>query len=181
MNRETTTTIPTLETERLLLRGHRLDDFETYRALWSDADVVRYITGSPMSREQVWGRLMRIAGMWHHMGFGFFAIEEKATGRFIGEAGFHDLHREMTPSIEGTLETGWALMRDCHGKGYATELLQALLAWGEENFPEKRMTCIISPENTASIRLAGKMGFRETARTDYHGETILMERSRSAG
>ena len=63
--------------------------------------------------------------MWRHMGFGFWAIEEKATGRFIGEAGFHELRRDIEPSIEGTLEAGWGFVTDAHGKGFATEAVGA--------------------------------------------------------
>lgn len=166
------TYIPTLETERLTLRPHRLDDFAAHAALWADEDVVRFITGVPSTREQSWSRMLRIAGMWHHMGFGFLAIVERESGQFIGEAGFLEARREMEPSIEGTMELGWALMPSVHGRGYATEALTALIGWAEVHFPARPMTCIISPENPASLRVAAKLGFRETARTQYNGEVI---------
>jgi RimJ/RimL family protein N-acetyltransferase len=169
--------IPTIETERLILRSHRLEDFDDYVNLWSDETVVRFISGVPSTREQSWARLIRGAGMWHFMGFGFLAIEEKDTGRLIGEAGFHEVRRDMKPSIEGTLETGWVLLPSAHGRGYATEALKALLRWAAENFPDKEMTCIISPDNAPSLRVAEKLGFREVARTDYHGEVILLSRT----
>ncbi|MBW9112902.1 GNAT family N-acetyltransferase [Rhizobium cauense] len=169
--------IPTIETERLLLRPHTIDDFPAYQTLWSDEAVVRHISGIPSTREQTWARLMRAAGMWHHMGFGFLAIEEKSTGQMIGEAGFHEVRRDMSPSIEGTLEVGWLLSPESQGRGYAMEALQALIGWAGANFPGKPMTCIISPENLASLRLAGKLGFAEFARADYHGDVILLSRS----
>ncbi len=170
------TDIPTLETERLTLRPHRLDDFEAHAALWADEDVVRFISGIPSTREQSWSRMLRVAGMWHHMGFGFLAIVEKASDRFIGEAGFMESRREMTPSIEGTMELGWALIPSAHGRGYATEALTALIGWGQAHFPAKPMSCIISPENPASLRVAAKLGFRETTRTQYNGEVIQFSR-----
>ena len=108
--------------------------------------------------------------MWRHIGFGFWAIEEKATGRFIGEAGFHELRRDIEPSIEGTLEAGWGFVADAHGKGYATEAVGAALGWGDVNHPGKAMTCIIDPDNPVSIRVAEKHGFRERVRTVYHGD-----------
>ncbi len=114
--------------------------------------------------------------MWHHMGFGFLAIEDKETGRFVGECGFLEMRREMQPSTEGTLETGWALMPSVQGRGYATEALRAMIAWAEQHFPDKEMTCIIDPQNGPSLRVAEKLGFREVARTDYHGEIILLSR-----
>ncbi|MBB2818260.1 UNVERIFIED_ORG: RimJ/RimL family protein N-acetyltransferase [Rhizobium esperanzae] len=170
------TDIPTLGTERLTLRPHHLDDFEAHAALWANEDVVRFISGAPSTREQSWARMLRIAGMWHHMGFGFLAIVEKTSGRFIGEAGFLEARREMEPSIEGTMEVGWALMPAAQGRGYATEALTALIGWAEVQFPGKAMSCIISPDNVASLRVAAKLGFRETAHAHYNGEIIQFSR-----
>lgn len=169
--------IPVIETPRLILRAHALADFDAYVALWSDPDVVRFITGTPFTREASWSRFLRHPGHWQHMGFGFLAIEERETGRFIGEAGFHDMRREMTPSIEGTLEAGWALIPSVHGRGYGAEAMQALVGWADRNFPGRRMTCIIDPSNQASQRVAIRLGFSEVTRTTYHGSpTILFER-----
>ncbi|HWK69059.1 MAG TPA: GNAT family N-acetyltransferase [Rhizobiaceae bacterium] len=170
-------TIPVLETQRLVLRGHRPEDFEAHSAMWVDPLVTRFIGGQPFPRDQAWVRFLRHAGMWQVMGFGFWAIEEQATGRLIGEAGFHELRRVIEPSIEGTLETGWALRPEAHGKGFATEAVRALLAWGMERFPGKRVTCLIEPDNFASLRVAAKTGFSEFARTCFQGKpVILLER-----
>lgn len=170
--------IPTIETERLILRGHRVDDFDAHAALWADPVVTRFIGGVPQTREQAWVRLLRHLGMWQAMGFGFWAVTDKATGRLLGEAGFHDLKRDVSPSIEGTLETGWGFLPDAHGKGIATETVSAVIAWGRQNHPRMRITCLIDPQNVASIRVAEKQGFREFARTTYHGApTILFERA----
>ncbi|TIP68911.1 MAG: GNAT family N-acetyltransferase, partial [Mesorhizobium sp.] len=68
----------------------------------------------------------------------FWAIEDKASGRFIGEAGFHDLKRDMVPSIEGVPEAGWALVPSAHGKGFASEVVRLVLAWGDEAFGRAR-------------------------------------------
>ena len=166
--------IPVIETPRLILRAHALADFDPYVALWSDPDVVRYITGTPFSREASWARFLRHPGHWQHMGFGFLAIEERETGRFIGEAGFHDMRREMTPSIEGTLEAGWGLMPSAHGRGYGFEAMQALVGWADATFPGRRMTCIIDPANQPSQRVATKLGFREVTAASYHGSAVTL-------
>jgi RimJ/RimL family protein N-acetyltransferase len=172
------TIIPTIETERLVLRPHTVDDFEDYRALWSDEAVVRFIGGAPSTREQTWARLLRVGGMWHYLGFGFLAIEEKQSSRFVGEAGFLEMKRDMKPiTTEGTLETGWALLPAAQGRGYATEALEALIAWAGRRFPSKPMSCIIDPQNAASLRVAGKLGFREAGRPHYNGEVILLTRA----
>jgi RimJ/RimL family protein N-acetyltransferase len=165
--------IPLLETDRLVLRGFRPEDLDAMTAMWAMPDVVRYIGGVPLSREQSWGRLLRHIGMWRIMGFGFWAIIEKASGRLVGEAGFHEMRREMMPSIEDTLEAGWGLLPGSHGRGYASE---ALLPWAEVNHGGMPVTCIIDPANTASIRLAGRHGFREFSRSTYQGTEIILFR-----
>ena len=166
--------IPIVETERLILRDHRLSDFEAYVAMWRDPVVTRFIGGKARTREESWARLLRHAGMWHHLGFGFWAIEEKASGGLIGEGGFLELKREMTPSLEGTLETGWSLLPEAHGKGYATEAVSAMLRWGAANRSGVAITCFIDPSNTASLRVAAKVGFVERTRATYAGEPVVV-------
>ena len=78
--------VPVIETERLILRGHVLEDSEASLALWTDPEVTRFIGGKPSTTEEVWPRLLRYAGHWSLLGFGYWAITEKATGRFVGEA-----------------------------------------------------------------------------------------------
>ena len=168
------TDIPIVETERLILRDHRLTDFDAYVAMWADPIVTRFIGGHPRTREDSWIRLLRHAGMWRHMDFGFWAIEEKATGRFIGEAGFHELRRDMEPSIEGTLEAGWGFIVEAHGKGYASEAVGAALAWGAANHPGEAVTCIIDPAHPVvyprrrKARLPRASPHRLSRRADDH-------------
>jgi RimJ/RimL family protein N-acetyltransferase len=166
--------VPTVDTDRLTLRGHRLDDFADYLALWTDPAVTRFIGGKPSSREEVWGRLLRNIGHWASLGFGYWAIIEKDTGRFIGEAGFADFRREIEPSLDGVPEIGWALAPHAHGKGYATEAVRAVIAWGDAHFGSRRTACIIAPENEPSIRVAEKCGYREFCRTTYKDKPTIM-------
>jgi len=99
-------------------------------------------------------------------------IEEKETGRFIGEAGFHELRRELEPAIEGTPEMGWTLVPEVHGKGYASEALAAIIQWGEDYFAVQDFVCLIDHGNLASIRLAQKLGFSKETDTAYHGTPL---------
>jgi len=158
---------PSLETERLLLRPWEPEDFDEYRALWQEPAVARHITGEPLSREDSWRRMLATVGQWHFMGFGFFALREKSTGSFVGAAGFHEMRRALVPSIEGTLEAGWALMPAHHGKGYAREAMGAAIAWARRACPGQDITCIIGPENRASLRLAEALGFRRVTVAQY--------------
>jgi RimJ/RimL family protein N-acetyltransferase len=90
-------TIPTLESSRLILRGPTLDDFAASLAMWSDPAVVRYFGRPPFGEEEVWARLLRYVGHWALLGFGYWVVVEKASGRFVGEVGFADLRREIEP------------------------------------------------------------------------------------
>jgi len=166
-----------LETDRLKLRLHQPDDFAACAAMWADPLVTRYIGGKPLTEEEVWARLLRYAGHWQWLGFGYWAIEEKATGHFVGELGFADLHRDIEPCFQGVPELGWVLAAAVHGKGYATEAVRAALAWGDERFQGGRTVCLIHPENLQSMRVAEKCGYKEFHRTMYKNHAaVLFER-----
>jgi RimJ/RimL family protein N-acetyltransferase len=166
--------VPLLETERLRLRGHRLDDFAHCAAMWADAKVTRYIGGKPLSEEESWTRLLRYVGHWALLGFGYWVAEEKATGNFVGELGFADYKRDLVPSLKGIPEIGWAFVAPAHGKGYATEAVRGVVAWGDQHFGSARTACIINPGNVASIRVAEKCGYRELQPTTYKGQPTIM-------
>jgi RimJ/RimL family protein N-acetyltransferase len=169
--------IPIIETERLILRGHRREDFRDCAAMWAEPGVVRYIGGRPLSGEEIWARMLRYAGHWEWMGFGFWAIEERATGAFAGEAGFAEFKREMEPLILGVPEVGWVLATHTHGQGYATEAVRAVVAWGDEHFGAARTVCLIHPDNSRSVHVAEKCGYREFQRATYKGQpTVIFER-----
>ena len=169
--------VPVLETERLRLRGHALGDFEALAEMWADPIVVRHISGKPSTREESWARLLRYPGMWALLGYGFWLIEEKESGRFVGEGGFADFKRAIEPVFDAP-EQGWALAPWAHGQGFASEALSAMLTWGEAHFSRRDFICMIAPENAPSIRLAERHGYREAARSTYKGDpTILFRRA----
>ena len=168
-------TAPVIETARLRLRAHALADFPESAAMWADPIVTRYIDGTPASEQQVWARLLNYAGLWSLLGFGYWALEERASGRFVGELGFAEFMRALEPSIQGTPELGWALVPAAHGRGYATEAVAAAVAWGDSRFGADAQTaCLISPDNRASIRVAAKCGYRELRVSSYGGQPILL-------
>jgi RimJ/RimL family protein N-acetyltransferase len=166
--------VPILETERLRLRGYRLDDFVHCAAMWADPEVTRYIGGKPLTEEESWTKFLRYAGHWALLGFGYWVAEEKTTGTLVGEIGFADYKRDLEPSLKGVPEIGWVLASQAHGKGYATEAVRAAVAWGDAHFSSARTACIIAPENVASIRVAVKCGYREFKATSYKGNPTLM-------
>src|SRR5262249_10827274 len=121
--------------------------------------------------------LLAYVGHWSLLGFGYWAVEEKASEAYVGDIGFANFKRDVEPSIGEAPEAGWALAPRAHGKGYATEALARALAWGEARFSGARTVCLIHPDNLASLRVAEKTGFREYARGVSGGEhQILLSR-----
>lgn len=173
--------IPVIETERLRLRGHGVDDFDDLCAIWADPDVVRHIGGEPVKPEDVWSKLLRMTGHWTLFGFGYWRIEDRDSGRHVGQAGFGIQMRDIDPPFGDAPEIGWALRSDARGRGLAIEAVRAVIAWGEEHFGDVETVCLIHPENVRSIHLAEKVGYREYARTTYRGgPAILMRRGGGA-
>jgi len=168
--------IPVIETARLRLRAHRVEDHDERVAIWSHPEVTRYIGGRPFGAEEIWRRFLQYIGLWHVLGYGYWGVEEKATGRLIGDVGFADLKREMEPSLHGMLEFGWALAPHAQGKGYASEAVAAALAWASEHLPNMTAVCIISPENAPSIRVAEKAGFVKWIDSVYHDAPTVVYR-----
>jgi len=154
-----------------------MDDFANSAAMWADPNVTRDILDRPLTEEESWTRFLRYVGHWAVLGFGYWVIIEKQTGSFVGEAGFADYKRDIQPSLKGVPEAGWVLASQAHGRGFATEAVRAITAWGDARFEVTR--CIITPGNTASLRVAAKCGYREVLRTTYHGhETVMFSRNR---
>ncbi len=170
---------PELLTERTRLRGHRVSDFDALARMWSNEDVVRYISGKPSTRQESWARLLRYVGHWHLLGFGYWAIEDRHTGEYLGELGFADFKREMTPSLDGVPEAGWLLAPEAQGQGIATEALAAVLRWADGNFVSDRIAAIVDPVHKRSIRLAERCGFTlQGAATVAGTRAVLMSRQR---
>jgi RimJ/RimL family protein N-acetyltransferase len=169
--------VPFLETRRLILRAPRREDFAAIAALWSDAEVTRFIVPSPLSREEAWARFVRTYGHWTLCDYGFWTVEEKASGRLIGETGFLDAHRDIRPALDDLPEVGWVLARAAWGQGYATEAVGAVLAWGDTQLQVPRTACIIAPDNHASLNVARKLGFQEPIPASYRNlPTLLLYR-----
>jgi RimJ/RimL family protein N-acetyltransferase len=144
--------------------------------MWADALVVRFIGNRRLSREETWTRLLKYVGHWALKGFGFWLVEEKVNGAFVGEVGFADHKRDISPSVHGIPEIGWALTPEKHGLGYATEAVKAAIAWSDEHFSSRQTVCIIHPDNTPSIRIAESTGYVRFSATHHKENPALIFR-----
>lgn len=171
--------VPTLTTARLTLAAPQLSDFEDSLAMWADPLVIRHVGGRPFTEEESWTRLMRARGLWEVLGYGYWAVRETSTGRYVGEVGFGDLRRDLEPSLYGLPEMGWVLAAWAHGHGFGTEAVRAGLAWIDEALAPPVVPCIIDVENTPSIALASKVGFVLKTHASYkRAPIVVMERRR---
>lgn len=168
--------VPLIETERLRLRAFQVNDFDSVYAILSDPVVMEMMGGKALEREEAWRRLLTARGMWELMGFGYWMLERKSDLQIIGQAGFADFRRDMTPSIEGALEAGWLLSTTAFAQGYATEAARACLQWARINFQGRPVVATIDPSNKASVRVAQKIGEWEQEEASYRGGTILLLR-----
>ncbi|MEL7280681.1 MAG: GNAT family N-acetyltransferase [Pseudomonadota bacterium] len=169
-----------IETDRLILRPHDLSDFEDVHALWSDPEVVCHIYDRPQTAAEAWSRLLRYRGHWALLGYGYWAVVERATGRFMGELGFANYLREIEPDMDGRPEAGWVMARHAHGRGVAYEAMQAALGWCDAHLDARGTWAMITPSNHSSLRLAQKLGFARTLDAQFNGKPRhIYERARS--
>jgi RimJ/RimL family protein N-acetyltransferase len=144
------TTGPRLGTERLILRPWRREDFDRYAEMFA-APETQHI-GGPLTRGDAWRRFLQMPGAWAMQGFAMFAVEEKASGRFMGQAG------PWQPDGWPGTEVGYALHPEAWGHGYATEACAAAMDWAFDVLGWDEVIHSISPENTASQNVAKRLG-----------------------
>jgi len=142
-------------------------------AITGDPAFMRFI-GGVYDRQENWSRIMRYIGHWDCFGFGLFAVEEKSTGRYVGNVGLARFERGLGPDFDPFPECGWMVAQWAEGQGYATEAMSAALAWYERNFGSGRQVCMIDLANEASLRLAEKLGFRSYREAVSRGHPVLL-------
>lgn len=163
------TEIPTLTTERLLLRGFRASDFEPYAAIMADPAVTRFLgDGKPQSAADAWRSIAFFLGHWELRGFGLWAVEERATGALAGRIGF--LQPEGWPDFE----LAYTLAPAFQGRGYAREGARAALAYARETLGRERVISLIRPENMPSRRVAESFGATVEQTLDFFGGPALV-------
>ena len=166
---------PTLETARLRLRGFRQTDLDPYAQFCADAEVMRYIAaGMPLNRGEAWRQMAFFVGHWGLLGYGMWALEEKASGVLVGRVGF------LQPPGWPDFELGWLLGRAFWGRGYALEAARVALRYAFETLGRERVISLIRPANHRSIKLAEQLGERLVEEMELFGGTALVYEVRGA-
>jgi len=143
--------VPTLETERLKMRAWRQSDFEPFAEYYADPETAAFVGGT-CDRDIAWRRMAAFAGHWLLRGFGFWALEEKKSGQFVGYAGL------WFPEGWPEPEVGWGLLKSAQGNGFATEASLRARQYGYSEAGFKTLISFIDLRNKASCALAERMG-----------------------
>lgn len=141
---------PILETDRLILRPHRLEDFGPYADLFA-SERSRYMDG-PISRADAWRNFMCDVGQWPILGYGAWAIELKSTGAYIGQVGLN------RPFHFPEDELGWLLFAGHEGHGYALEAARRARDFGFDELGLTTLVSYVDPDNARSIALCERLG-----------------------
>lgn len=155
--------IPTLTTERLVLRPFVSGDLDELAAIHAEESFWWYPLRSGMSREETARFLDRIITRYETDGFGIEAVLERATGAMIGWAGLAVPH--FLPQVLPAVEVGWRLAGAHRGRGLATEAGAAAVDFGFAEGGLTRLVSIYEPENVPSGRVMERLGFTPCLRT----------------
>jgi len=157
--------VPVVVSERLILRGWREDDRNGFATMNADPRVMEHFPGT-LTRAQSDAFVDRVLGDWSR-GYGLWAVEERATGRFIGFIGLAApaFEAHFTPAVE----VGWRLAYESWGRGYATEGARASLSWARDNItpPRGEIVSFTTIRNVRSRHVMEKLGFTHRDDDDF--------------
>lgn len=143
-----------VETSRLYVREITVEDVAQLYELYRDKSVVRYMEALFPEPEQEMEYIKDyIKNVYGFYGYGMWVLEEKASGKVIGRAGF-----ECREGFDG-FELGYMLGVDYQHKGYAYEACSAILSYGVNELGQKDYCSFVDKDNTASVRLCERLGF----------------------
>ena len=142
--------IPTIVTERMILRAPIMADFPPYADILASDRAVHI--GGPLDRHHAWLDFGALTGSWHLLGFGALTMEERKTERFLGLSILDQEDGDPEP------ELGWVLSKDAEGHGFAHEAATATRRHAYAELGWHTAVSYIAPKNTRSAKLAQKLG-----------------------
>lgn len=166
-------TIPTINTQRLTLRGMRTEDFGRFADIWAKPDVVAHIGGKPRPKAQSWDAFLRNAGHWQIAGFGQWAVQIHGTPDMAGQTGFFFGSRGLGQDFDPFPEAGWILAPEYQGQGFGADAAQAAHDWFDRVIAG-RTVCLIQSGNKSSIRIAQKLGYAPLRDHVVDGEAVVL-------
>lgn len=158
--------IPRLTTARLLLREFRMADFEAYAANLADPAATTF-TGGPCDRRAAWRAFAAQTGSWVLNGGGWWAVEQREGGAFVGTVGTF-----VRETAEDRVELGWSLHPAYWGQGFATEAAAAALQFALDTRGAREVIAHIAAANLASLGVSKHLGMKYDADVDFYGEPI---------
>lgn len=171
---------PVLTTARFDLWRPAPGDHRGVHAMLNDSETSRYLGGTIQPESDAFARLLRNAGSWALYGYGTFIVRATGDQRIVGSCGVFRSHRGFgaDQGMDDVAEAGWIIHRDWWGKGAASEVMQAALAWFDAEHGPQRVACMIEAGNDASVAVARKLGFAEYGqhRLEDGVELVLFER-----
>lgn len=166
-----------MTTERLNLKKMTADDVQNLMRIFSDPEAMRYYP-STMNEQETLGWIDRTLGNYEKLGVGFWVVEDKSTGKFLGQCGIIPQEFDGT----GVMEIAYLFVRQEWGKGYATESAKACMEYGFRNMGLCKMYSFIDVNNTPSIRVAERNGMHlETTVTKWGKEVLVYAASNHDG
>ena len=157
-----------IETDRLLLRNWRDEDYDTFVAATNTAAVMRWLGGAqePVAlRERL---ASRFTAWQEQRGFTFWVAERKADGALLGFCGLKIADDPGSP-VEGDYEAGWRFREDAWGQGYAKEAAIATLDFAFEKLGAERVVALTVSGNSPSWGLMERLGMIRRPDLDYSG------------
>lgn len=171
-----TTVVPHLQTERLVLREYRREDFDAFAAHLANPVTSAHL--GPGDRHTAWRIFCSNAGLWLIHGAGWWAVEERRTGQLVGNVGAF-FREEST-----VMELGWNTYAGFGGQGFANEAAAAALNHALEIRREPKVRAVIASANESSLRVARRLGLTYEAETEIYGKAVgiyTRERGGSVG